>query len=206
MNYTLIRNATAVLAIGGSRFLIDPMLDPAGARPAIENTPNQYPNPLVPLPAGWEETIADVDAYVITHLHKDHFDEMAAATISKGPPLFCQPEDVERHRATGFRDIRPVEDEAAFDEVRLVRTAAEHGTGELGKLMAPVSGFVFDAPNDSRTYLAGDTVWCDAVAATIERHKPEVIVLHAGGARFLDGGPIVMTAEDVARVHRAAPD
>lgn len=206
MNYSLIRNATAMLTIGGSRFLIDPMLDPAGARPPIDNTPNQHPNPLVPLPEGWEALIADPDAYVITHLHNDHFDEMAAATISQGPPLFCQPEDVERHRATRFLDIRPVDTETAFDEVTITRTAAEHGTGEIGALMAPVSGFVFDAPNDSRTYLAGDTVWCGAVASTIYRHTPEVIILNAGGARFLDGAPIVMTAADIVEVHEAAPD
>ena len=33
-----------------------------------------------------------------------------------------------------------------------------------------------------------------------------MIVLNAGWARFLDGDPIVMTAEDIAEVHRAAPD
>ncbi len=206
MNYTLIRNATAVLTIGGSRFLIDPMLDPAGARPPVEHTPNQHPNPLVPLPVGWEETIADPDAYVITHLHEDHFDKMAAATISRGPPLICQPEDVERHRGTGFLDIRPVETETTFDEVSIVRTAAEHGTNEIGQLMAPASGFIFDAPNDSRTYLAGDTVWRHAVADAIDRHTPEVIILNASGALFLDGDPIVMNAADILRVHQAAPD
>ena len=32
MRYTLIRNAAAVLELGGIRFLIDPALDPAGTR------------------------------------------------------------------------------------------------------------------------------------------------------------------------------
>lgn len=33
-----------------------------------------------------------------------------------------------------------------------------------------------------------------------------MIVLNAGGARFLEGDPIVMTAEDIAQVHRAVPE
>jgi hypothetical protein len=55
------------------------------------------------------------------------------------------------------------------------------------------------------TYLAGDTVWCEEVAAAIERFGPAVIVVDAGGARFLTGDPIVMTAEDIAAVAAAAP-
>ncbi|WP_062232103.1 hypothetical protein [Fictibacillus sp. FJAT-27399] len=36
-------------------------------------------------------------------------------------------------------------------------------------------------------------------------HDPEVIVLNAGAAQFLKGGPITMTKEDVYETHRAAP-
>ena len=50
MRLTLIRNATVLVEIGGTRILVDPMLDDAGARPPIENTANPVPNPTVPLP------------------------------------------------------------------------------------------------------------------------------------------------------------
>jgi hypothetical protein len=72
--------------------------------------------------------------------------------------------------------------------------------------MAPVSGFVLDAPAEPVLYIAGDTIWCDAVAGVIAARQPEVIVLNASGARFLEGDPIVMTAEDVAQVGQAAPE
>lgn len=206
MNYTLLRNATAVLTVGGQRFLIDPMLDPKGARPPVANTPNQHPNPLVELPDGWERLIADVDALVVTHLHKDHFDDTAAATLDRALPLFGQPEDEPRLAAVGFHDVRPVRRQEQSAGVTLTRTAGRHGTGEIGKQMAPASGFIFEAPNDSRVYLAGDTVWCPEVDDVIQSHRPEVIVLNASGARFLEGGPLVMTADDIARVHRAQPD
>ena len=205
MNYMLLRNATAVLTFGGHRFLIDPMLDSKDARPPVNNTPNQKPNPLVELPGGWESTIANPDALVVTHLHMDHFDSTAATVLDHDIPLFGQPGDVERLTAAGFRNLRPVGIEATFENVRLTRTAGHHGTGSIGDAMAPVSGFVFEAPNESTVYLAGDTIWCDEVASAIATHKPDVIVLNASGARFLEGDPIVMTAEDIAEVHAAIP-
>jgi L-ascorbate metabolism protein UlaG (beta-lactamase superfamily) len=39
----------------------------------------------------------------------------------------------------------------------------------------------------------------------LREHQPEVTVVHAAGARFLTGDPIVMTAEDVVQVCRALP-
>jgi L-ascorbate metabolism protein UlaG (beta-lactamase superfamily) len=206
LNYTLIRNATALLTHGGSRFLIDPALDPAGARPPIGNTPNQHPNPIVDLPDGWQDLVANPDALVVTHLHRDHFDDSAAAVLEKSLSVLCQPDDEERLQGHGFRDVRPVDQAATFDDVTLTRTAGHHGTGDIGRAMAPVSGFVFDAPNETRVYLAGDTIWCDEVARAIADHAPEVIVVNASGARFLEGGPIVMTAEDILQVHLAAPE
>jgi L-ascorbate metabolism protein UlaG (beta-lactamase superfamily) len=206
VTYTLIRNATALLEIGGSRFLIDPMLDPAGARPPVANTPSQRPNPLVDLPEGWEGIVTSANALVVTHLHRDHFDDTAARVLDRALPLHCQPEDVARLREHGFSDLRPVAREATFGDVTITRTAGHHGTGEIGRAMAPVSGFVFAAPGEPTVYVAGDTIWCDEVAAAIDAHRPDVIVVNASGARFLTGDPIVMTAEDIARVHEAAPE
>ncbi len=206
MHYTLIRNAAALLEIGGHRFLIDPALDPAGARPPIANTPKQRRNPLVELPEGWEARVNSADALVVTHLHQDHWDTTSAATVGKALPLFGQPEDVDRLREQGFTDVRPVNRAATFGEVTITRTAGHHGTGNIGEAMAPVSGFVFAAPGDPTVYVAGDTIWCDEVEEALERHRPGVIVVNASGARFLEGDPIVMTAEDVAKVHAAAPE
>lgn len=206
MRYTLLRNAAALLDYGGSTFMIDPALDPAGARPPIANTPNQRPNPLVDLPDGWDTRVRDADALIVTHLHMDHFDDTAAAVLDHALPLLEQPEDRERLAGRGFTDLRPVESQASFGDVRLERTLAEHGTGEIGRRMAPVSGFVLSASDEPTLYVAGDTIWCDAVAATIAQHRPDVIVVNAGGARFNEGDPIVMTAEDVAQVVTGAPN
>ena len=206
MEITLLRSATLLLRYGGEAFLIDPMLDPAGARPTVNNTPNQKPNPLVELPNGWEELVDQATVVLVTHLHSDHFDATAKQIVKKDLPLLCQPEDVETIRDAGFSDLRPIQAQLQYGAITIDRTLGQHGTGEIGNLMAPVSGFVFRAPGEPVFYLAGDTIWCDDVANAISQFQPEVIVVNGGGARFLMGDPIVMTADDIARTHEAAPD
>ena len=206
MRLRLIRNATLHVKAAGRCLLVDPMLDPAGARPPVEDTPNPVRNPLVELPEPAEVVVKGLDAALVTHLHRDHLDATAISLLPKDLPLFCQPEDVETLRGHGFEDVRPVADALDWDDVRIARTAGRHGTGEIGEQMAPVSGFVIEAPGEPVLYVAGDTIWCDEVAEAIDGHHPEVVVVNAGGARFLEGDPIVMTADDVVAVARHAPD
>jgi L-ascorbate metabolism protein UlaG (beta-lactamase superfamily) len=206
MRLRLIRNATLRVRLAGRGLLVDPMLDPAGARPPVEDTPNPVRNPLVELPEPAEVVAGGLHALIVTHLHRDHLDDTAVRLLPKDLPVFGQPEDEERLRGHGFADVRPVHDELEWEDIRFVRTAARHGTGRIGEAMAPVSGFVLAAPGEPVLYLAGDTIWCDEVAAVLDAHRPGVVVVNAGAARFLEGDPIVMTADDVVTVARHAPD
>ena len=194
MRLTLVRHATLLLELEGHRLLVDPMLDDAGARPAVEGTPNQRPNPLVPLPLPAEEVVRGLDAVLVTHLHRDHLDETAERLVPRDVPVFCQPEDEEHLRGRGL-DARAVEDEVAWNGLTIARTGGRHGTGELAAALAPVSGFVLDG-----LYVAGDTIWCAEVEEAIARHRPRVAVVNGSGARFVEGDPIVMTSADVREV------
>jgi L-ascorbate metabolism protein UlaG (beta-lactamase superfamily) len=71
--------------------------------------------------------------------------------------------------------------------------------------MAPSSGYVLSTAGEPTLYITGDTIWYDQVAETIKEHNPQVIVVNAGAAQFLHGDPITMTAGDVVRVCRSAP-
>jgi L-ascorbate metabolism protein UlaG (beta-lactamase superfamily) len=206
MRYTLLRHATAVLAYANRTILIDPMFDAAGARPPIPNTPNQRRNPLVELPDGWEGLVESADTLLITHLHQDHFDTRASELLAKELPLIGQPDDVERLGDLGFSNLNPVESTSMLDTISIERTAAQHGAGSIAEMLAPVSGFVLSAPDEPTVYIAGDTIWYPPVAEVLQRMQPEVVIVNASGARFLEGDPIVMTVEDVADVRRAAPD
>jgi L-ascorbate metabolism protein UlaG (beta-lactamase superfamily) len=204
MRLRLIRNATLAVKIGGRYLLVDPMLDPAGARPPVPDTPHPRPNPLVELPEPAEVVAAGVDAVLVTHLHQDHFDATAARLLAKDRPLFCQPEDVATLREHGFADVRPVDREAEWNGVRIVRTAGRHGTGRIAEALAPVSGFALSSSGEPTLYVAGDTIWCEEVRAALDAHRPDVVVVNAGAARFNEGDPIVMTADDVVAVARHA--
>jgi L-ascorbate metabolism protein UlaG (beta-lactamase superfamily) len=196
---TLVRSATVLLDLGGKRILVDPMLDDVGARPPIEGTANQVANPTVPLPFPAEEVVRGLDAVIVTHRHRDHLDATGEALLPRDVPVFCQPEDEEALRSLGL-DARPVEEAVAWDGLSLTRTPARHGSGRIAELLAPVSGFVLDD-----LYLAGDTVWYEEVEETIERHRPRVAVVNAGGAEFIEGGLIVMGPDDVREVAARVP-
>jgi L-ascorbate metabolism protein UlaG (beta-lactamase superfamily) len=197
---TLIRNATILVELGGLRILVEPALDPAGARSPIEDTPNARPNPLVPLPLPAEEIVSGLDAAIVTHLHEDHFDETGARLLPPDVPVFCQPEDADQLRALGL-DARPVDAELAWEGLRIVRTGGRHGSDDaMVAELGPVSGFVLDG-----LYVVGDTVWCREVEEAVERHRPRVAVVNGSGARFLTGGPIVMTVQQVGEVVERVP-
>ena len=194
MQLTLVRNATLILELRGKRLLVDPALDDAGVRPPIDGTRNPVRNPTVGLPMPAEQVVGGLDAVLVTHRHRDHLDGRAEELLPRDLPVFCQPPDADALHELGL-DAQPVDDELDWDGLRIVRVPGRHGTGAIADALAPVSGFVLDD-----LYLAGDTVWYDGVAETIERHRPRVAVVNAGGAEFLEGGLIVMGIDDVREV------
>jgi len=205
MRLRLIRHATLTVEYAGHKLIVDPMLDDAGARSAIENSPNPRKNPLVPLPMPAEEVLQGVEAILVTHTHSDHWDGTAAKVLSKALPLYGQPEDEQKFRSQGFTNVLPIGKSAQWSGIEISRTGGQHGRGEIGKAMAPVSGFVLRAAGEPTLYIAGDTLWCDEVSTALEQFKPAVIVVNAGAAQFLEGGVITMAAEDVIQTCQAAP-
>ncbi|WP_217915828.1 MBL fold metallo-hydrolase [Miltoncostaea marina] len=208
MRLTLIRHATLRLELGGRTLMVDPMLDPPGARGPVRGTPNERPNPLVPLPLPLEQAVAGVEAVLLTHTHVDHVDAAGVTGVPAGVPWFCQPADVADLGDVGL-ELRPVPHGASVDwaGLRITAVGGRHGRDEaLAQALGPVTGWVVAADGEPTVYVAGDTVWCPEVAGAIARHAPAVVVVNAGGARFVEGRPVTMTGEDVIEVCHAAGD
>lgn len=205
MRVQLIRNATLVLSSAAGRLLVDPMLDPAGARPPVENSLPELRNPLVELPLAAEELLQSVDAVAVTHLHQDHFDATAARLIGDRLPVLCQPSDADELARRGVTRLVALADACEVGRLRVARTEGRHGVGSLADELGPVSGLVVD-DGTTRVYVAGDTIWCPEVAAAIEEHRPDAVVVNAAGARFVGSERLVMDVADVLAVCAAAPD
>jgi len=201
----LIRHATLRIKIDDLSLLVDPMLSDAEAMPPIQDSGNGRRNPLVGLPIPVEEVLRDVDAVLVTHTHRDHWDTAATELVPKKMRILCQPDDSDKFHEWGFEDVRPIHTAAVFGLVSIYRTHGQHGRGELAKAMAPVSGYFLNSRDGESLYIAGDTVWCPPVRDALMRHRPAVTVVNAGAARFTYGDPITMTHDDVITVVREAP-
>lgn len=204
MEIRLIRHATMLVDWGGVKILLDPVFSPAGAMPPIDNSPRPRPNPLVSLPLS-EQELLDADAVLLTHTHRDHFDECAGRLIPKDKQMFCQPEDEAKLKELGFRQVMAIKDSLTWRSLTVSRTGGRHGSGEIGEKMGPVSGYVLAKKDQPTLYVAGDTVWCGEVQEALTKYRPDVVVLFAGAAQFLSGGPITMDYGDVVAVCRQSP-
>ncbi len=208
MHIHFLRHATLVLHLNSLKILVDPMLSQAEAMDPVGNAANARRIPMVELPLADDALtalLASLDAVIVTHTHRDHWDERAAQLLRKDIPLFCQPEDIEKFQAAGFAAVQPIQSEFDWQGIHFTRTGGQHGTGDIGKRMAPVSGFVLQARGEPRLYIAGDSIWCSDVENALRDHQPQVTILNAGAAQFLVGDPITMTADDVVTVCKALP-
>ncbi|NGZ74810.1 MBL fold metallo-hydrolase [Saccharibacillus alkalitolerans] len=208
MNIKSIRNATLVIEYAGRTFLVDPMLAEQGSYAPFPNSARQdRKNPLVGLPIPIEEIVQGIDAVIVTHLHLDHWDDAAKAALPKDVKLFAQNEgDAAAIRDNGFTNVEILTESTTFKGISLIKTYGEHGRGDILNRTGLVCGVVFKHPDEKTLYVAGDTVWIEAVRRTLETHKPKTIVVNAGDNRFLQGGSLVMDRSDVHEVHRAAPE
>ena len=217
MKFQQIRSATSIVTFGGKRFLIDPMLSDQGHYPSVpETTDTGRGNPDCSLPCSTED-LFQVDAVIVTHLHFDHFDEVAARLLPKQLPVFSQSEEEARVlTGYGFADVRVLLKEGTeFEQVRLFRTECDHGSSnyvtmrgyeDIG-LSEKACGVVFESPlEEMRFYLAGDTIFCGLVVEAIERFHPSIVAVNAGGAQFPLGHLLIMNQYDVRSLMRRFPD
>jgi L-ascorbate metabolism protein UlaG (beta-lactamase superfamily) len=213
MNIRQIRNATIIVQYAGKKFLVDPVLADKGTYPPFgpstghpDALRQDQRNPLVNLPTSLDEII-NVDAVIATHLHLDHFDDIAKEILAKDIKIFVQDEaDANELQNAGFKNIQVLTQDTHFEGIKLSKTKGQHGSGEVLKVAGNVCGVIFNHQSEKTLYVAGDTIWYEGVKEVIETHTPEIIVLNAGANKFIDSNLLIMGKDDVYEVHKAAPN
>lgn len=158
-------------------------------------------------------TLLDADAVVVTHTHNDHWDQTAIELIAKDKPVYVQnDQDAALLRSQGFTNLTVMDEETAFGDILIAKThGGQHGTDrayavpELAERLGEACGVVFRHPDEKTLYIAGDTIWREEVAADLQQHQPDVVVVNAGYAHVIGFGPIIMGEQDVLNVHFLLP-
>ena len=203
MQIQLIRSATLIVEMAGTRLLIDPWLAEKGQGRSYSG---RAQSPLVALPLPVEDIIGGIDAVLISHLHSDHFDDVAQRILPKQMPILCHGRDADAIRAMGFVDVRAVGEGLEVGPVHIRTTDGQHGPPEVLADMGEVSGFLLTAIDEPLLYWAGDTILCPPVEAVLSEERPDVIVVHGCGALWGGKGPLVMDAEMVLDTVRLSGD
>ncbi len=152
-----VGHATVLIELDGTRLLTDPVL-------------GEWVGPLRrrgPAPA--PGLVEDLDAVLVSHLHRDHVDLRSlrrfaalgvALIVPAGTRAFF-----ERRGLGGVVELAPGESHR-LGPVVVTATVAEHAIGRRGVEATPV-GFLVEG--SSRAYFAGDTDLFDGMAALAER-------------------------------------
>ncbi|WP_425807609.1 MBL fold metallo-hydrolase [Desulfitobacterium sp. Sab5] len=204
MEIQLIRHATMLIKIKEKKLLLDPMFSPKGTLDAVPGVLNTNKNPLTDLPVELG-TLLNIDSVLVTHTHRDHFDNAAIDILPKNILIIGQQPDAKKLAGYGFTNIKLPQESFEWNGIEIFRTSGQHGTGDIGQSMGPVSGFVLRSLHEPSIYIVGDSILCDEVEQALNKYRPDITICYAGAAQFSSGEPITMTEQDVCRLARKAP-
>ncbi|QMU26685.1 MBL fold metallo-hydrolase [Adhaeribacter radiodurans] len=197
----LIRNATLVIHYAGQKILVDPMLSAKGA---LQSFAGIERNPTVDLKMPTDEIVNALDLVLVTHSHPDHFDEAASKILNKSIKLINQPADADFFKKENFTNAVSLDNTTAWNNISIHRIEAQHGTGEVLKMMGKTSGYVLTAKNQPTVYIVGDGIWTEEIKKNIQKFAPDYIIVNSGGAVIpkFEKTPILMDEEQTMALIR----
>jgi L-ascorbate metabolism protein UlaG (beta-lactamase superfamily) len=186
------------------------MLAPKALIPVSRHGACRHSQPDGRLPVD-VKTLLDADAVIVTHTHDDHWDQTAIELIAKDKPVYVQNDsDAALLRSQGFTHLTVMTEETRFGDIRSRKPTAA-STVPIALMRCQSWQNVWAKPAAwscailmRRRYIAGDTIWREEVAADLQKHQPDVVVLNAGYAHVLGFG-IIMGEQDVLNVHFLLP-
>jgi L-ascorbate metabolism protein UlaG (beta-lactamase superfamily) len=185
-------NATTLLRIGGFTLLTDPSFLRRGQRAYLGKglwTKRLTDPALVPtqLPA--------LDAILLSHLHGDHWDDIAHRHLDLATPVITTQEAARwlARRGRETLDLRPWQQHELTrdgETLRITSVPGVHGPGPLAKVLPPVMGSVLELLRSGevswRGYISGDTLYRPFLGEVLQRCGPlDVLIPHLGGTKAL---------------------
>lgn len=142
---TYVGHATVLLELDGTRLLTDPVL-----RARVGPLRRQAPLPC--------ESLGDLNAVLVSHLHHDHADLPSLRQIGRDVPMIVPPgagKFFERRDFSAVSELAPGES-TSVGGISVTATEAEHSGGRLFGPGAEAVGFLLGGSR-RRIYFAGDT-------------------------------------------------
>ena len=139
--------ATTLLRLGPFTLLTDPNFLHRGQRVYLGK--GLWSKRLTE-PAITPDTLPELDAVVLSHLHGDHFDRIARRELDRSLPVFTTPAAARTlgrwgfGAAEGLRTWDSVELTRGDWTLRITSAPGEHGPGVVRRVMPPVMGSVLE--------------------------------------------------------------
>jgi L-ascorbate metabolism protein UlaG (beta-lactamase superfamily) len=186
---TYIGGPTALLELGGLRFVTDPTFDMAPAEyasgaSALHKTES---------PAISAESLGHLDAVLLSHdHHPDNLDNAGRLFLKQADKVLTTTAGARRlcGNAVALDTWQSIELRSPNGAVvKVIATPARHGPAHMDR--GPVVGFLLRSNGDS-IYISGDTVWYEGVEE-VARRSVKTAILHLGAARVEAVGPWNLT-------------
>ena len=209
LNATFIGNATLLLRFGGMTILTDPNFLHRGEQAHLGYglTATRQTEPALDI-----EQLPPLDLALVSHLHEDHFDRVAAQRLRRDLPIFTTTQAAHTLRgkmgfaaARGLRTWQAVTFYKGGAGMRLRALPARHAPALLQGMLPRVNGWMleFRPPRNEtrfRLYITGDTLLVDELRRIGERFPQiDLAVLHLGGTRLF-GVKLTMDGRDGAEL------
>ena len=199
-----IGNATVLIRYAGFTILTDPtfihMHDRVSIGYGMHST--RLTNPAMEI-----RDLPPLDLIILSHFHRDHFDQVAERELDKTLPIVTTAEAAKELSELGFTNTlaletwAPVTVEKGDARLRITATPGRHGP-PLSELVLPdVMGSMleFHARSEKalyRMYITGDTLIYDDIREIPKRFADiDLALLHLGGTHVLG----IMVTMDAAQ-------
>ncbi|HEY9603025.1 MAG TPA: MBL fold metallo-hydrolase [Allocoleopsis sp.] len=187
-----IGTATVLLRYAGFTILTDPNFlhqgDHVHLGYGLRST--RQTNPAIAI-----EQLPPLDLVVLSHMHEDHFDRVAAQKLDKNVPIVTTHHAAESLTKKGFTAPQALQTWETLtiskgDAVlRITSMPGRHGPKGLAAMLPPVMGSMLEFQTNAgktvyRLYITGDTLVYDDILEIPKRYPDiDLALLHLGGTK-----------------------